>query len=90
MKLFLSLCITIVTVAAKAQSNYALNFNGTNQYVSIGIPLSNNTSYTKEAWVYSTSNTGSRNIISSTNAPFWINAGILQAGHGGNYSQPQH
>ena len=87
MKLFLSLCITIVTVAAKAQSNYALNFNGTNQYVSIGIPLSNNTSYTKEAWVYSTSNTGSRNIISSTNAPFWINAGILQAGHGGNYSQ---
>ena len=87
MKLFLSLCITIVTVEAKAQSNYALNFNGTNQYVGIGIPLSNNTSYTKEAWVYSTSNTGSRNIISSTNAPFWINAGILQAGHGGNYSQ---
>ena len=86
MKFFLIVCIVFISTAVSSQSNYALNFNGTSQYVSIGAPLSNNTSYTKEAWVYSTTNTGARNIISSTNAPFWFNNGILQAGHGGNYS----
>src|SRR6476620_335768 len=74
-------------VSAYTQTNYALTLNGTSQYISIGTPLSNNSSYTKEAWIYVTSTSGSRNIVSSTNAPFWINAGQLNAGHGGNYSQ---
>jgi len=88
MKLFLIFCITVITVEAAAQSNYSLNFNGTSQYISIGTPLSNNSSYTKEAWVNLTTVTGNRNIISSTNAPLWINgSGLLNGGHGGNYSQ---
>ena len=88
MKLFLLSCITLFAVDAAAQSNYSLNFNGTSQYISIGTPLSNNTSYTKEAWVNLTTVSGNRNIISSVNAPFWINgSGLLNGGHGGNYSQ---
>ncbi|MBL7699082.1 MAG: T9SS type A sorting domain-containing protein [Chitinophagaceae bacterium] len=77
----------ILSLHAGAQTNYALALNGTNQYISIGTPLSNNTSYTKEAWIYVTTAASSRNIVSSANAPFWINAGQLSAGHGGNYSQ---
>ena len=80
-------CAIVVCVFTHAQTNYALDLNGTSQYVSIGTPLSNNTSYTKEAWVYVTTTSGSRNIVSSANAPFWISAGQLSAGHGGNYWQ---
>lgn len=87
MKVFLLLFSVLVTQLSIGQTNYGLSFNGTNQYVSIGSPLSNNTSYTKEAWVYSTTNTGSRNIISSSNSPFWFNNGLLSAGHGGNTGQ---
>lgn len=88
MKQILLFCITLLAVEATAQSNYSLNFNGTSQYISIGTPLSNNSSYTKEAWVNLSSVTGNRNIISSANAPFWINnSGFLNGGHGGNYSQ---
>lgn len=71
---------------AIAQTNFALNFNGTNQYVSIGSPISTGSSYTKEAWVYATSSTPARNIISSSDAPFWINSGTLSGGQGGSYS----
>ena len=74
-------------VTAQTQTNYALSLNGTSQYISIGTPLSNNSSYTKEAWVYVTTTSGSRNIVSSANAPFWISGGQLSAGHGGNYTQ---
>ncbi len=87
MKVLLFLFSVLFACVSEAQTNYGLSFNGTNQYVSIGSPLSNNTSYTKEAWVYSTTNTGSRNIISSSNSPFWFNNGILSAGHGGNTGQ---
>src|ERR1044072_1527783 len=77
----------LICVKSYTQTNYALSLNGTNQHISIGTPLSNNSSYTKEAWIYITTTGGSRNIVSSANAPFWINAGQLSAGHGGNYSQ---
>src|SRR6478672_8553564 len=87
MKKILLASSIFMCASAYTQTNYALSLNGTNQYVSIGTPLSNNTSYTKEAWVYVTTTTGSRNIVSSANAPFWIAAGQLNAGHGGNYSQ---
>src|SRR5205085_7398363 len=87
MKIILLVIASILTATATGQSNYALSLDGTNQYVSIGTPLSNNSSYTKEAWVYVTTSTSSRNIISSANAPFWLNTGVLNAGHGGNFSQ---
>jgi hypothetical protein len=77
----------LAAIISYAQTNYALSLNGTTQFVSIGTPLSNNTSYTKEAWVYVTTTSGSRNIVSSSLAPFWISAGQLSAGHGGNYWQ---
>lgn len=71
---------------ANAQSNFALSFNGTNQYVSIGSPVTTGSSYTKEAWVYATSIVSARNIISSSDAPFWVNGGTLSAGQAGSYS----
>jgi len=77
---------TLFIIVTNAQTNDALSFNGTNNYVTIGTPLSTNTSYTKEAWVYLTTSAGARNIISSLNAPFWINGGILSAGQAGSFS----
>lgn len=71
----------------QAQTNYALVFNGINQYVSIGAPIASNASYTKEAWVYATNTSGPRNIISSLNSPFWISNGTLYAGQAGNYTR---
>ena len=87
MRLHLLALSSFLALFAEAQTNYTLLLNGTNQFVTIGTPLSNNSSYTKEAWIFVTNSSGSRNIISSTNAPFWLNAGALSAGHGGNYSQ---
>ena len=64
----------------------SINFNGTSTFVEIGNLLNSGTNYTKEVWVLATSVTGSRNIVSSTNNPFWLNAGTLSAGLGGNYT----
>jgi hypothetical protein len=85
-RLLLIVSVVAVTINITAQTNYALSFNGTTQYVNIGAPLTGNASYTKEAWVYATTSGGARNIISSLNHPFWINGGILSAGQAGNYS----
>lgn len=85
--LILSITCLCLALYAQTQTNYALLLNGTSQYISVGTPLSNNSSYTKEAWIYVTTTAGARNVISSSNAPFWLNTGQLSAGHGGNYSQ---
>src|SRR5690606_3314667 len=77
----------LLALSASGQSNYALNLNGTNQDVAIGAPVATGSSYTKEAWIYATSVTGSRNIVSSLNAPFWISGGTLYGGQAGNYSR---
>ncbi|MFI5151282.1 MAG: LamG-like jellyroll fold domain-containing protein, partial [Bacteroidia bacterium] len=53
-----------------------LNFNGSNNYLNIGTPITNAAGYTKEAWIYATAS-GSCNIISSTNSPFWLTGGKL-------------
>ncbi|MBL7975867.1 MAG: choice-of-anchor D domain-containing protein, partial [Candidatus Kapabacteria bacterium] len=64
----------------------ALAFDGGNDYVNIGTPLTtNNGSYTKEAWIYVTSSGSNKNIISSLSNPFWVNNGTLLAGNNGNY-----
>ena len=69
-----------------SQTNYAIGLNGTNQWATISTPIPNNSSYTKEAWIYVNTIGGSQNIISSNGAPFWLASGILSAGHGGNYT----
>ncbi|HEX8546679.1 MAG TPA: LamG-like jellyroll fold domain-containing protein, partial [Cytophagaceae bacterium] len=88
MKKLLLIAFSIVTYwnASFAQTGQALNFDGSNDYVSIGNLLSANSSYTKEAWIYVTTSGSSRNIISSLNNPFWISGDRLYAGNGGNYT----
>ncbi len=86
MKKLSAIIIILISFGSIAQTNYAVTLNGTNQYISIGAPLSTGSSYTKEAWVYATTLAGARNIISSLNTPFWINGGILSAGQAGSYS----
>jgi hypothetical protein len=78
--------LELPALLATAQTNFALNLNGTTGYVTIGTPISSNASYTKEAWVYQTSSTGSQNIISSPSTPFWISGGTLSAGQAGSFS----
>ncbi|MGC4035829.1 MAG: T9SS type A sorting domain-containing protein [Chitinophagaceae bacterium] len=83
----LSLLVCLLTYTTTySQTNYAISFNGTNQWASIGTPIPDNSSYTKEAWVYINSAGGAQNIISSLNAPFWLNGGVLSAGQGGSYT----
>jgi hypothetical protein len=87
MRKLIVLPFILMSLSVYSQSNYALNFNGTNQYVSIGAPIASNSSYTKEAWILVTTLSGTRHIISSLNHPFWINGGILSAGQAGGYSR---
>lgn len=79
------LAVLLLSVTTAFGQNYALTLNGTNQAVSIGSPISSGSSYTKEAWVFLTTTANSRNIISSTNTPFWIDNGFLFAGQAGSY-----
>ena len=66
-------------------AHYSLN--GSNQYFNAGSSmLSENASFTKEAWIYRVTTTSGRNIMSSLNAPFWFNGNTFSAGVGGNYS----
>ncbi len=90
MKQILSLFFVCISFLSEAQTNYALSFNGSNQFVSIGSPIPNASSYTKEAWVYAFNGAGAQNIISSNNAPFWLNNGVLSAGQSGSFSLVTH
>lgn len=67
-------------------SGGVFEFNGTNAYVPIGQPLENNTSYSINAWIFPTTNSGSRNICSTLDSPFWIANGVLFGGVGGDYT----
>jgi surface protein len=60
----------------------ALNFDGNNDFVSLGQVIPTNASYTKEAWIYLEKNSGAQNIISSTESPFWLFEGKLDASNG--------
>ncbi|RZK46557.1 MAG: LamG domain-containing protein, partial [Pedobacter sp.] len=71
--------------AVNAQTNSALTFNGTGTFVDIGMPFTAGTAYTKEAWVYLTNAAGARNIVSSSDVPFWVDGGVLKAGDRDNY-----
>jgi Concanavalin A-like lectin/glucanases superfamily len=61
------------------------SFDGSGDYVSIGQPLQTGSSYSISAWINANTTTGSLNIVSSENSPFWIANGTLYAGVGGNY-----
>lgn len=83
-------CATTSTVTSNkigmTTSNAALNFDGNDDYVSVGNVLT--PSYTKEAWVNISNNGLSNNIISGGGDgqhAFWANGGTLQAGHDGNW-----
>ena len=62
------------------------NFDGNGDYIAIGQPLSNGSSYTLNAWVNASEVNLARNIISSTSSPFWINGGSLYGGIANNYT----
>lgn len=66
--------------------NGTFNFSGTNQYVSIGTPLSSGSSYTIAAWVKAAAVGGAHNIVSSNTSPFWVNSGTLYGGTTGGYT----
>ena len=81
------LLFAFLSFKAQSQTNHALTFNGTSDLVTIGTPLASGASYTKEAWVYLTTNIGPRNIISSVDVPLWVDNGVLKAGQAANYNQ---
>jgi concanavalin A-like lectin/glucanase superfamily protein len=85
-KLLVIIAILQLPALMACAQNYALSLNGTSGYVTIGTPLPSNGSYTKEAWVYQTSSTGSQHIVSSQNTPLWISGGTLSAGQAGSFS----
>ncbi len=69
------------TVVVNSTPAGALHFDGINDHFPVG-NVNTPVSYTKEAWVYANSVSSiGRNIISSQDAPFWIDNGRLSAGH---------
>lgn len=65
--------------SVRAQTGRALDFDGTNDYISLTSGLT--ASYTKEAWINPTDLSGFRNIVSGSGTAFFLNAGQLGAGH---------
>jgi hypothetical protein len=61
-------------------------FNGTSDFVSVGQPIASNSSYSISAWINANDLVGARNIVSSTDSPFWCSNGVLYAGVGGSYT----
>jgi hypothetical protein len=76
---------TISNAAYNSENGGSIVFGGAT-FVDIGTPLSSNASFTKEAWVYDSSGTGPRNILSSSNTVFWLNGTTLSGGVAGSYS----
>jgi hypothetical protein len=84
--LLIVLPIVMYWNATVAQTGAALNFDGTNDYVSIGAQLTANSSYTKEAWIYPTDVSDDHNIITSSSNAFWIYNNKLTAGNNDDYT----
>ncbi len=80
-------CGTTVTTSVLVKTpTTGLNFDGSNDMITLGSILSSSHSYTKEAWVWANA-TGSNNIISGTDYPFWVMGGRLSASTGGTTIQ---
>jgi hypothetical protein len=87
MKNYFFIPVFFFALAASAQSNYAVNFDGTNDYVNTPayvVPTSGN--FTVELWVYATSYTGYQEFVSqgSSGSAFYIgitnSTGIIRCG----------
>jgi hypothetical protein len=77
---------TITSGTYDSGNGGSIVFNGSSTVVPIGTPLSSGTDYTMEAWVFSSSSIGSRNIISSSSNVFYISAAELRGGVGGAFT----
>ena len=77
---------TIVNATYVSSPIKTFSFNGTSANVQIGQPIPTSSNYTICAWVNASTTSGSRNIVSSENTPFWISNGSLLAGVGGVYN----
>ncbi|MBI5772468.1 MAG: choice-of-anchor D domain-containing protein [Verrucomicrobia bacterium] len=77
------LALVLACASARAQSGVALAFDGVDDSVSLPEIIFTGSSYTKEAWVYYTGGAQDRNIISSENNRFWLQAGVLKVMHNG-------
>lgn len=71
--------------ASFAQSGEALDFDGSNDYVSLPVTVSGN--YTKEAWINPSAVSGFPNIISGSATALFINNGKIAAGHEPGFAQ---
>lgn len=78
---------TITNASFTSDYDGVFNFDGNNDYMFLGQPLSNGSSYTLSAWVNASDATSARNIISSTSSPFWLNSGFLYAGIDNSYTE---
>ncbi|WP_432671730.1 LamG-like jellyroll fold domain-containing protein [Flavobacterium sp. SM2513] len=63
-----------------------LNFDGIDDFVTIGSIIAPAASYTKEAMIKPNAVTGSYNILSSAGDVFWITNFGIRAGHANNFS----
>src|SRR6476661_1999443 len=80
---------TCANATARTANQYALDFDGNNDYVNLGGGnILTGGSYTKEAWVYANANS-CRNILSANNQhQLWLQ-GNLQAGNSNAYGTVQ-
>jgi|GEM_PF-729684 len=67
----------------------AMAFDGSNDRIYTAYPPIGYTSYTKEAWIYVTSNNSNQQIISGSESPFWLSNRYLTAGGQYNYTNQQ-
>src|SRR4051812_12055994 len=67
MRILLAVCCVAIGISSLAQSNFAVNFDGSNDYVSLpaGVSVSQLNTFTIEAWVY-WKGTGNSCIYSET------------------------
>lgn len=76
---------TIQNGAYTSANGGAIEFNGSNTRVDLGAVLDDGASFTKEAWVLA-EGSGSRNIVSSSQHPFYVNStSDLCGGLAGNF-----
>lgn len=73
--------LSLLSFKSNATPGSALNFDGQNCYVDIGIVLNGGHSYTKEAWIRANQST-THNIITGDDDPFWLSGNHLRAAHG--------
>jgi hypothetical protein len=87
---FFAIIICGLHISSSAQTGEALEFDGTNDIVTLPNLLPSG-SYTKEAWINADLfGASSNNIVSGNSSAFWAPGGNLSAGHaGGGFTDVQ-